>query len=587
MNYRTVYTKWLDDPTIDHNTKLELESIANNEQEIEDRFFKELEFGTGGLRGILGAGSNRLNIYTIRRATQGLANYILNSDVYNPQMGVAIAHDSRRMSPEFSNEAALVLNANGIKTYVFDSLRPTPLLSFAVRHLGCVAGLVITASHNPKEYNGYKVYWADGGQCPYPRDEAIIHEVNKITDFSMIKTMSQSCAVQAALFNVAPASVDDMFFKHVVCESLNPSILPDSDLKIVFTPLHGAGNVGVSRVLNEVGFKHVYIVPKQEQPDGEFPTIAYPNPEEREAFTLALKLAADVDADIVIATDPDADRMGVAVKHNSKYVLLNGNMTGVLLAEYILSQKKATGSLPQNGAIISTIVSTNMARHIADAYGVAYIEVLTGFKYIGEKIKEFEESGSNTFLFGFEESYGYLTGTYTRDKDAIAASLLICEAAAFYRKQGLSLYDVLLNLYKKYGLYKESIESLTMKGVEGLQDIKRIMTGLRAHPPKSLDGAKITQIRDYLSQQVMNLSNDAALSNGHLAECQVESTNLPVSDVLYYVMDNGSWVCVRPSGTEPKIKLYFGVYIPSGSKSDADAKIMALVDDMKKLIEAF
>ena len=581
MKYREAYEKWLNDPTIDQQTKQELQAIANNEAEIEDRFFKDLEFGTGGLRGVLGAGSNRLNIYTIRKATQGLANYILGSDAYKPGMGVAIAHDCRRMSPEFCMEAALVLNANGIKTYVFDSLRPTPLLSFAVRHLGCIAGIVITASHNPPEYNGYKAYWADGGQCVYPKDEAIIQEVNKVTDFSMVKTMAKDEAVKSGLYNIAGPEVDDAFISNVKACCLNPSIIPESDIKIVFSPLHGAGNVGVRRALEETGFKHVYVVPQQEKPDGEFPTVSYPNPEDRAAFTLALELANDVDADIVIATDPDADRVGVAVKYatgtGSDYMLLNGNQTGVILTEYLLSQMQATGRLPKDGMIISTIVSTNMARAIAESYGVAYMDVLTGFKYIGEKIKEFEAAGGNSFIFGFEESYGYLTGTYARDKDAIAASLLICEAAAFYRKQGLTLRDALFNMYKKYGLYLEDVQSVTMKGIEGLQDIKRIMNSLRDNPPEVLGGYKVEQVRDYLNEQIK-----------YMADGRTEATGLPVSDVLYFALEGGSWACVRPSGTEPKIKLYFGVNVPVDEAIPwgiAEAKMRALTEDFAALVK--
>lgn len=570
MNYRTEYEKWLNDPAIDLQTKEELRSIASNESEIQDRFFKHLEFGTGGMRGVLGAGCNRLNIYTIRKATQGLANYILSSDAYRPGMGVAIAHDCRRMSPEFTMEAALVLNANGIKTYVFDSLRPTPLLSFAVRHLGCIAGIVITASHNPPEYNGYKVYWDDGGQCPYPRDEAIIGEVNKISDSSMVKTIPLEEAKAQNLYNIAPPEVDSGFIQNVKSCCLNPDIIPESDLKIVFTPLHGAGNVGVRRALAEMGFKYVYVVPEQEHPDGEFPTVSYPNPEEKAAFTMALELAAEKDADIVIATDPDADRVGVAVKHNGDYILLTGNQTGVLLTEYILSQSKP----PKNATVISTIVSTNMTRAITNAYGVEYMEVLTGFKYIGEKIKEFEASGNNTFILGFEESYGYLTGTYARDKDAIAAALVICEAAAFYKKQGLSLYDALQSLYKKYGLHKETIVSITMKGVEGLQEIKGIMTNLRTSLPESLGGSRLVEMRDYLSGEITDITTG-----------QTKATDLPVSDVLYFATEDGSWACVRPSGTEPKIKLYFGVSLPaSTSCGDADVKLECLVGDMRALI---
>ncbi|MDR0273158.1 MAG: phospho-sugar mutase [Clostridiales bacterium] len=574
MNYKELYEQWLNDPIIDEATKAELRKIAGDEKEIEDRFYRELEFGTGGLRGVIGAGTNRLNIYTIRKATQGLANYILQSDAYKPEMGVAIAHDCRRMSPEFSTEAALVLNANGIKTYTFESLRPTPLLSFAVRHLGCVAGIVVTASHNPPEYNGYKVYWSDGGQCPYPRDEAIIAEVQKVT-FANVKTMPQSEAAAKGLFNVASSDVDDEFIKNVKAQCLNPEIIPDSDIKIVFTPLHGAGNEGVQRALREAGFKNVFVVKEQEQPDGNFPTVSYPNPEDKAAFECALKLAREKDADLIVATDPDCDRVGIAVKEGGDYQLLTGNMTGVILTEYMASQMQAKGKLPANGAIISTIVSTDMTREIAKAYGLAYMEVLTGFKYIGEKIKEFEKSNSHTYILGFEESYGYLAGTYARDKDAVVASLLICEAAAYYRKQGLSLYDALQALYKKYDLYRETIESITLKGVDGLNDIKKIMSTLRKHPPKSLGGSTVKEIRDYKNRLIINVPNGA-----------VTPSTLPVSDVLYYATEDGSWACVRPSGTEPKIKLYFGAKLPSGSTTDnAIAKLSDMNKDLKEIVE--
>ncbi|MCL2839150.1 MAG: phospho-sugar mutase [Defluviitaleaceae bacterium] len=574
MDFKAVYEKWLTDPNIDEGTKQELAHIKSDTKEIEDRFFKELEFGTGGMRGVLGAGTNRLNIYTVRRATQGLANYILASDAYKPGMGVAIAHDCRRMSPEFSTEAALVLNANGIKTYTFESLRPTPLLSFAVRELGCVSGIVVTASHNPPEYNGYKVYWSDGGQCPYPRDEAIIAEVNKITDFSMVKTMKKAKAMAKGLFNIASSTVDDTFITHVKNQCLNPEIIPESDIKIVFTPLHGAGNESVQRTLKEVGFKNVYVVKAQESPDGNFPTVSYPNPEDRAAFTLALELAKEKDGDIVIATDPDCDRVGVAVKDGDDYALLTGNMTGVLLTEYMVTQMKAKNKLPDNGVIISTIVSTNMTRAIAEANHLAYMEVLTGFKYIGEKIKAFEETGSHTYILGFEESYGYLTGTYARDKDAVAASLLICEAAAFYRKQGLSLKDVLNNMYEKYGMYKETIEAITLKGVDGLQQIAKIMEALREVPPTAIGGSKVIEARDYKHRTIKNLVTGA-----------VDPATLPVSDVLYFATEDGSWACVRPSGTEPKIKLYFGAKLPTGATSaDADNKLAEMIKDMKGFI---
>jgi len=574
MAYRVVYEKWLTDSGIDQATKDELLAIKGNEREIEDRFFKELEFGTGGLRGVLGAGSNRLNIYTIRKATQGLANYILKSDEYNPDMGVAIAHDSRRMSPEFTLEAALVFNANGIKTYVFDSLRPTPLLSFAVRHLGCIAGIVITASHNPPEYNGYKVYWSDGGQCTYPRDNEIITEVNNVTDFSMVKTMKHAEAVSKGLFNIVPASVDDKYIDNIRACLHNPSIIPESDIKIVFTPLHGAGNIAVRRALKESGFKHVHVVPEQEKPDGEFPTVQSPNPEDSAAYTLALELAQQLDADIIIATDPDADRVGVAVKHDGEHVILTGNMVGAILTEYVLSQMQSAGSLPQNPTIISTIVSTDITKKIAKSYGAAYMDVLTGFKYIGEKMNEFEASGSHDYVLGFEESYGYLVGTYARDKDAVVASLLICEAVAYYRQQGLTLYDILLNLYKKHGLHAELTTSLTMKGTEGLQDIRRIMEGLRTSPPQSLNGSALAESRDYQSGIIKNMSSG-----------REESTNLPVSDVLYFAMEDGSWACVRPSGTEPKIKLYFGVCLPpTATAEEANIKLATLADDLNTKI---
>lgn len=564
MNFMDEYKKWVNDPMIDNTTKIELEAIKSDTKEIEDRFYKQLEFGTGGMRGILGAGTNRLNIYTIRKATQGLANYILASDSYKPGMGVAIAHDCRRMSPEFSTEAALVLNANGIKTYTFDSLRPTPLLSFAVRQLGCIAGIVITASHNPPEYNGYKVYWADGGQCPSPRDENIISEVQKISDFGMVKTITPEKAINQGLFNIAPKIIDDEFIKNVNAQLLNPEIIPKSDIKIVFTPLHGAGNIPVQRVLKEAGFKNVYIVNEQEEPDGNFPTVSYPNPEDIKAFDRAIVLAKEKDADIVVATDPDCDRVGVMVKHNGEYILLNGNMTGVLLTDYLITQKQAKGCLPQNGIIISTIVSTNMTAAISAANGLAYMEVLTGFKYIGEKIKQFEDTGSHSYIFGFEESFGYLAGTHSRDKDAVGATLLICEVAAFYRNQGLSLYDALQKLYEKYGYYHETTESITLKGIEGIENIKRIMSGLRNSPPEELAGSKVVERRDYLNGIIIK-------------ESLATPTGLPVSDVLYYAAQDGSWACVRPSGTEPKIKLYLG--------ANSQNKLNELANDMRQYMQ--
>ena len=566
MTYRNAYESWLADSAIDAATKAELQAITD-EKEIEDRFYRDLEFGTGGLRGILGAGTNRLNIYTIRKATQGLANYILQSDVYKPGMAVAIAHDCRRMSPEFSDEAALVLNANGIKTYTFESLRPTPLLSFAVRHLGCISGIVVTASHNPPEYNGYKVYWSDGGQCPYPRDEAIIAEVQKVDSFAKVKTMPKADATAQGLFNVASPEVDDRFIENVKAQCLNPEIIPESDIKIVFTPLHGAGNISVQRALSETGFKNVFVVKEQEAPDGNFPTVSYPNPEDKAAFTCAMKVAKENNADIVVATDPDCDRVGVAVRQNDDYIYLTGNQAGVLLTEYMVTQMKAKGTLATNGAIISTIVSTNMTRAICEANDLAYMEVLTGFKYIGEKIKGFEETGSHTYILGFEESYGYLAGTYARDKDAVVAALLICEAAAFYRKQGLTLYDALQKLYEKYGRHRESVESITLKGVDGLNDIKRIMAHLRENPVKALAGSDVVEARDYLKRTITTLPSGA-----------ISNATLPASDVLYYTSADGSWACIRPSGTEPKIKLYFGTIGDETKLATMTAELKTAVD---------
>ena len=574
MDYLKEYTNWLSSSFIDENTKSELESISNNDNEIKERFYKNLEFGTGGLRGILGAGTNRMNIYTVRKATQGLANYILNQGQEAVAKGVVIAHDCRRMSREFCEESALVLNGNGIKTYIFDSLRPTPELSFAVRYLKCTAGIVITASHNPPEYNGYKVYWEDGGQTPYPRDEEIIAEVNQVSDFSQIKVADRAEAEQQGLFLFAGHDVDDEFIKQVKSQCINAEIIPESELCVIYTPLHGTGNVPVRRALSEAGFKHVFVVPEQEKPDPDFSTVSYPNPEDPKVFALALKLAEEVNADIITGTDPDADRVGVMVKdHNGGYVSLTGNMTGAILTEYILSQKKAKNILPGNAAVISTIVSTDLTEQIASNYNAAYFNVLTGFKYIGAKIKEFEQSGSNTYQFGFEESYGSLPGTYARDKDAVAAALLICETAAWYAKQGKTLLDALEDIYKKYGYYKESVESITLKGIQGIEDMKNIMAGLRQNPPSEVGGAAVTEVRDYQNSEIK-----------YLSEGKAAPTDLPVSDVLYYVLADCSWFCVRPSGTEPKIKIYFGA--KADSHEAADKRLAELTEDVKKLINA-
>ncbi|GHU75508.1 phosphomannomutase [Clostridia bacterium] len=573
MGYKEVYEEWLSDSYFDDATKTELKGIADNEKEIEDRFYKALEFGTGGLRGVIGAGTNRMNFYTVGKATQGLANYI-SKQAGAKEKGVAIAYDSRNFSPEFALRAALVLAGNGIKAYLFESLRPTPELSFAVRHFGATAGIVVTASHNPPEYNGYKVYWDDGGQVPYPRDEAIIEEVNAVL-ISDCKALTEADAKAQSLLQIVGKEVDDEFTKNVKAQIVNPKIVEEmkDKLTIVYTPIHGSGNLPVRRVLAEAGFKNVHVVPEQELPDGNFTTVGYPNPENANVFVLAQKLAAEVGADVILGTDPDCDRVGVVAKNSAgEYVILTGNMTGLLIAEYILSQKKAAGTLPANGAIISTIVSTGITKEIAQNYGVAYFDVLTGFKYIGEKIKEFEQNNSHTYLFGFEESYGCLAGTYARDKDAVVASLLVCELAAYYKSLGKSLYDGLIEVYEKYGYYKESIESITLKGIDGIAQIKQIMANVRENPPKEVGGVKIKFFRDYKERVTTNLETGAK-----------EDITLPVSDVLYFEGEGGAWFCVRPSGTEPKIKIYFGV--KGNNLDDANAKLKSFSEAVVGLIK--
>ena len=575
MDYKEIYEQWVNDEYFDEKTRAELKSIEGDDKEIQERFYKSLEFGTGGLRGIIGAGTNRMNIYTVSKATQGFANYIKKQGDEAVKMGVAIAYDSRRMSPEFAETAALVLNGNGIKTYLFESLRPTPVLSFSVRHLGCTGGIVVTASHNPPEYNGYKVYWADGGQVPFPRDMEIIKEVEAVSDFKEIKKADKEQAAKDGLFNIAGKEVDDEYVKNVKAQLINPDLIKSAkDLKIVYTPLHGTGNIPVRRVLKEVGFENVNVVPEQELPDSEFSTVGYPNPEDPKAFTLAMKLADEIGADIVVGTDPDADRVGAVVKNGKgEYVILTGNMTGVLLTEYILSSKKESGRLPQNGAVVSTIVSTDLTKAIAKNYGVDYFEVLTGFKYIGEKIKEFEKDGSHTYLFGFEESYGCLAGTYARDKDAVVATMLICELAAFYKSKGMTLYEGLQEVYKKYGFYKESIKSITLKGIEGIENMKKIMETFRSGTPEEIGGSKVVESRDY---------NAGTFKNYQTGEDG--KVNLPKSNVLYYVLENGTWFCVRPSGTEPKIKIYFGS--KGESLEAAEKNIENALDGVMKIVDS-
>ncbi len=564
-DYKQKYEQWVNNDYFDTKTVEELKSIKDDEKEIEERFYKDLEFGTAGLRGIIGAGTNRLNIYTVRKATQGLANYILKQPEEAKAMGVSIAYDCRRMSPQFADEAALVLNANGIKAYVFDELRPTPELSFSVRQLKCTAGIVITASHNPKEYNGYKVYWADGGQVPYPRDEEIITEVNNVESFSQVKTMALDEAKNKGLYHVIGKEIDDLYIDVLKSYVVNQEHIDKArDLKIVYSPLHGTGNKLVMRLLKEVGFTNATIVKEQQEPDTEFSTVNYPNPEDPKTFELALKLAKEQDADIVVATDPDADRVGAAVKNEKgEYVLLTGNMTGALLTEYILSQKSQNGTLPTNGAVIKTIVTTELVRPMAEKYGVALMDVLTGFKYIGEKIKQFEQTGSHTYVFGFEESYGSLPGTYARDKDAIVATMLLCELAAYYKTRGMSMNDGIQELYEKYGYYKESVKAVSLSGIEGLAKIKAIMKELREKAPTEFAGIKVVSAGDYISKIQKNLLDGTE-----------EEITLPKSDVLQYKLEDGSWICVRPSGTEPKIKYYIGVH--GTTAKEADDKLKAL-----------
>ncbi|MDR1531160.1 MAG: phospho-sugar mutase [Clostridiales bacterium] len=579
MDYHQVYAQWLASGYFDPLTRAELESIQGNEREIQDRFYKTLEFGTGGLRGVIGAGTNRMNIYTIRIATQGLANYILkNAEAREPgrPLRAALAYDSRRCSPEFAQEAALVLNGNGIATFLFESLRPTPELSFAVRFLDCAAGIMITASHNPPEYNGYKAYWSDGGQIPYPRDEEIIREVNLVTDFASIKVAKREDAEKTGLFNIIGREVDDAYIAKVKEQRVDLDLIKraGAGLKVVYTPLHGAGNIPVRRALKESGFNNVTVVPEQELPDPDFTTVGYPNPEDPKAFELAIKLASKLDADIIVGTDPDSDRLGAVVKNKAgEYVVLTGNMIGALLTEYILSKKKAAGTLPENGAVISTIVSTDLTRAITQRYGAAYIEVLTGFKYIGERIKEFEQTGSHQFLFGFEESYGFLAGTHARDKDAVVAALLICELAACYKERGLSLWDAVTELYEQYGYYVEKTTSITLKGVEGAANIVKIMSRLRENPPDAINRVKVVEIRDYKNRVSTDLVSGAKTP-----------VTLPVSDVVYYILADSSWFCVRPSGTEPKIKIYFGV--KDSSAESAQKRIDGLIGAAAELVKA-
>ncbi|MDD6734399.1 MAG: phospho-sugar mutase [Lachnospiraceae bacterium] len=574
MDYKEQFNFWLEDDYFDEATKQELLAIRNDEKEVEDRFYRELEFGTGGLRGVIGAGTNRMNIYTVRKATQGLANYILSKGTQ--EKGISIAYDSRFMSPEFADEAALCMAANGIKAYVFDALRPTPELSFSVRYLKCTAGIVITASHNPPEYNGYKVYWEDGAQVTSPKDIEIIDCVKAVTDYHEVKTMDKEEAKKAGLYITIGSEIDDAFMAELKKQIIHPEIIKEvaDEMKIVYTPFNGTGNVPARRILKEIGFKNVYVVPEQEMPDPKFTTLDYPNPEDPKAFTLALKLAKEVGADIVLATDPDADRLGIYAydTKTKEYVSFTGNMSGMLIAEYILSQRSATGTMPKNPALVKTIVTTNMADAITKNYGVTQIEVLTGFKYIGEQIKWFEENNTYHYVFGLEESYGCLAGTHARDKDAIVAVMCLCEVAAWCKKQGKTVWDMMIEMYEKYGYFKEDLYTITMKGKEGSEQIAAIMEKLRSNPPKEFGDWKVEAMRDYRSGKIQNLVTG-----------EETETGLPVSNVLYFDLSDHAWCCARPSGTEPKIKFYMGV--KGNSLEDSKEKVMALTEALKSKIQ--
>lgn len=565
MDYMKMYNKWL---TFGDDVKKELSNLGD--EEIKDRFYRELEFGTGGLRGIIGFGTNRMNIYTVRKATLGLANYIMKNSEKNAS--VAIAYDSRKYSDIFAREAALVLNAKGIKTYIYKELKPTPMLSFAVRNLKASAGIVITASHNPKEYNGYKVYWNDGGQITEEHAAGILNEINKV-HYENIEFMDYNDAVKKGFYNFIPDSVGDEYIKLVKKLSINKEAIDygKDNLKVIYTPLHGTGNKPVRRVLRELGYKNIEVVKEQELPDSNFSTVKYPNPEEPEVFKIALKMAKNEDVDLIIGTDPDCDRVGIVVKDkDGNFGVLTGNQTGTLLTYYVLSQLKELGKMPDNPFVVKTIVTTEIARRICDDFGVEIIDVLTGFKYIGEKIKENE--GKKNFIIGFEESYGYLLGNFVRDKDAVIASSLICEMAAYYKKKGLSLYDALINIYEKYGYYREGLKSLTMKGIEGTQKINSIMENLRINTPKELCGIKVIKVKDYLSK----IERDIIHNN----EKNIE---LPKSNVIQLCFEDGSLVTARPSGTEPKIKFYFACC--GKSLRDAEEKVDKLEEALMKVVE--
>ena len=574
MNYLEEYKKWCESPEFDEETKKELLEIKDDEKEIEDRFYQELEFGTAGLRGVIGAGTNRMNKYTVGKATQGLANYILEQGTQDK--GVAISYDSRKMSKEFSTQTALILNANGIKTYLFENLRPVPELSYAVRELGCTAGVMITASHNPPKYNGYKVYWDDGSQIVAPRDKDIIAKVRAVKSYSEIKETTREEAEAKGLFNIIGTEMDDKYLSVLKSKVLNPEIMKEQgkDIKVVYTPLHGTGNTVVERLLHELGLENVYVVPEQKDPDGNFPTVSYPNPEDKKAFKLALELGEKENADVVLATDPDADRLGIFAKDSKtgKYMEYTGNMSALLIAEYRIAQMKEKGILPADGMIITTIVSSNLTRAIAKNYDLECIEVLTGFKNIGAVMKKAEENKDKTYVFGFEESYGCLIGDYARDKDGIAAVMALCEAACYYRAHGKTLWDAMEDIYKKYGYYKETQVSIVLEGSEGATKIKEMMTNMRNTPVEKIGDYKVLTFKD------IEKDIEKDMTTG-----EITKTGLPTSNVLYYELEDDSWCCVRPSGTEPKIKLYMGV--KGTSDEDANQKLEALKEAMTAIVK--
>ena len=574
MNYLEEYKKWCESPEFDEETKKELLEIQGNETEIEDRFYKELEFGTAGLRGIIGAGTNRMNKYTVGKATQGLANYILEQGTQDK--GVAISYDSRKMSKEFSMQTALIMCANGIKAYLFENLRPVPELSFAVRNLGCTAGVMITASHNPPKYNGYKVYWDDGSQIVSPRDTQIIEKVREVKNFSEIKEISKQEAIDKGLLNIIKEEMDEKYTKTLKSLVLNPDIMKEQGkkLKIVYTPLHGTGNTLVEKLLNELGMQNVYVVPEQKLPDGNFPTVDYPNPEDPNAFKLALKLAKDVDADVILATDPDADRLGIYAKDRTtrEYMNYTGNMSALLIAEYRISQMKEKNILPSNGMLITTVVSSNLAKAIAQYYNLECIEVLTGFKNIGAVMKKAEEKNDKKYVFGFEESYGCLIGDYARDKDGISAVMALCEAACYYASKEKTLWDAMIDIYEKYGYYKEAQVSIVREGPQGAQEIKNMMTKMRNSKIEKIGKYDVLTFKDIERDIVKNLKTG-----------EEHKTGLPKSNVLYYELNDNSWCCIRPSGTEPKIKLYMGV--KGNTQKDAEEKLEGLKNSMLDLIK--